>query len=252
MTIGRTFIPFMTFRELDHMRESAEGDDSRHVSELIRENYRYIVVEGVIGAGKTTLARAISERLDGHLLLEEFEENPFLDTFYDDPKRWAFHTQLSFLASRYKQQKQLLSRDLFHQIVVSDYAFEKDRIFANVNLEGDELRLHETIYSIMELNSPVPDTIIYLQTSPGRLLKNIRTRGRPYEEHIDLTYLKTLIEAYNSYFFRYTRSPLLIVNTEDIDLVEDPGVVDGMLREIATTRYRGTTYFRPARGGLFE
>lgn len=242
----------MTFRELNHMRESAEGDESRHVAELIRENCRYIVVEGVIGAGKTTLARVISERLDAQLLLEEFEENPFLDTFYDDRKRWAFHTQLSFLASRYKQQKQLLSRDLFHQIVVSDYAFEKDRIFANVNLEGDELRLYETMYSIMELNSPVPDTIIYLQTSPGRLLKNIRKRGRPYEERIDLTYLKTLIEAYNNYFFRYTRSPLLIVNTEDIELVQDPGVVDGMLREIATTRYKGTTYFRPARGGLFE
>jgi len=242
----------MTHRELDHMPESAEGDDSRQVAELIRENCRYIVVEGVIGAGKTTLARAISERLDAQLLLEEFEENPFLDTFYDDPRRWAFHTQLSFLASRYKQQKQLLSRDLFHQVVVSDYAFEKDRIFANVNLEGDELHLYETMYSVMELNSPVPDTIIYLQTSPGRLLENIRKRGRPYEERIDLTYLKTLIEAYNNYFFRYTRSPLLIVNTEDVDLVEHTGIVDGMLREIATTRYKGTTYFRPTRGGLFE
>lgn len=242
----------MTNRRLENTSEAAGSDDSRHFAELIRENCRYIVVEGVIGAGKTTLARVLSERLDARLVLEEFEENPFLDTFYEDRKRWAFHTQLSFLASRYKQQKQLLSGDLFHRVVVSDYAFEKDRIFANVNLEGDELRLYETMYSIMELNTPVPDTIIYLQMSAERLLKNIRKRGRSYEENIDLAYLKTLIEAYNHYYFRYTRSPLLIVNTEDVDLVEDESAVDGMLREIATTRYKGTTYFRPARGGLFE
>ncbi len=220
--------------------------------DLIRENCRYIVIEGVIGAGKTTLAQMISSRLDAQLVLEEFAENPFLDTFYEDRRRWAFHTQLSFLASRFKQQKHLMARDLFHQVVVSDYAFEKDRIFAYVNLEGDELKLYETMYSIMELNTPVPDTIIYLQASADRLLKNIRKRGRAYEERIDRAYLATLIEAYNYYFFRYTRSPLLIVNTEEVDFVEDPGAVDEMLRQIATTRYQGTTYFRPSRRGLFE
>ncbi len=219
---------------------------------LIRENFRYIVVEGVIGAGKTTLARMISSRLDAQLVLEEFEENPFLGTFYSDRDRWAFHTQLSFLASRFKQQKQLMARDLFHQVVVSDYAFEKDRIFAYVNLDGDELKLYETMYSIMELNTPVPDAIIYLQASPELLLRNIRKRGRSYEEGIDRSYLASLIDAYNYYFFRYTRSPLLIVNTEQVDFVEDPGAVDEMLRQIATTRYQGTTYFRPTTPGLFE
>lgn len=230
---------------------SIGSDRSLYVNH-IRENCRYIVIEGVIGAGKTTLARMISSRIDAQLVLEEFEENPFLDTFYGDRERWAFHTQLSFLASRFKQQKQLMARDLFHQVVVSDYAFEKDRIFAYVNLEGDELQLYETMYSIMELNTPVPDTIIYLQASPERLLKNIRKRGRAYEERIDRSYLTTLLEAYNYYFFRYTRSPLLIVNTEEVDFVEDPGAVDEMLRQIATTRYQGTTYFRPSSPGLFE
>lgn len=229
-----------------------ERPDVLPVIEMIRENLRYIVIEGVIGAGKTTLARLISNRLDAQVVLEEFEENPFLGQFYEDRRRWAFHTQLSFLASRFKQQKQLMARDLFHQIVVSDYAFEKDRIFAYVNLEGDELQLYETLYSIMELNTPVPDTIIYLQASPDRLLRNVRKRARSYEQHIDRAYLKALCDAYNYYFFRYTRSPLLIVNTEDVDFVEDPGAVDELLRQIATTRYKGTTYFRPARPDLFE
>lgn len=231
--------------------ENIQREQSPYV-DLLRENYRYVVIEGVIGAGKTTLARMISSRIDAQLILEEFEENPFLGTFYEDRGRWAFHTQLSFLASRFKQQKHLMTRDLFHQVVVSDYAFEKDRIFAYVNLEGDELQLYETMYSIMELNTPVPDAIIYLQASPERLLKNIRKRGREYEERIDRAYLATLIDAYNYYFFRYTRSPLLIVNTEEVDFVEDPGAVDEMLRQIATTRYQGTTYFRPSSPGLFE
>ena len=231
---------------------SAMHADPSSYIDRIRENYPYIVVEGVIGAGKTTLAEMIGSRIDAQLVLEEFEENPFLGTFYEDRKRWAFHTQLSFLASRFKQQKRLMARDLFHQAVVSDYAFEKDRIFAYVNLEGDELQLYETMYTIMELNTPAPDVVIYLQASPERLLRNIRKRGRAYEEGIDRAYLASLTDAYNYYFFRYTRSPLLIVNTEQVDFVEDPGAVDEMLRQIATTRYQGTTYFRPATPGLFR
>ncbi len=233
-----------------------EGDsiEPKHLSfvDVIRENCRFFVVEGVIGSGKTTLARMIGDRLDAQLVLEEFEENPFLDSFYQNRDRWAFHTQLSFLASRFQQQKRLMARDLFQQLVVSDYSFEKDHIFASVNLRGDELQLYETMYSIMEPNTPVPDVIIYLQATPERLLKNIRKRGRPYEEQIDRSYLKTLIDAYDYYFYRYTRSPLLIVNTEEVDFVEDSKAVDEMLRQIATTRYRGTTYFRLETGGLFE
>lgn len=242
----------MTTDEADGSRGSETPSNRASYVDLIRENFRYIVVEGVIGAGKTTLAKMISSRVDANLVLEEFEENPFLGTFYEDRRRWAFQTQLSFLASRFKQQKQLMSRDLFHQVVVSDYAFEKDRIFAYVNLEGDELQLYETMYSIMELNTPVPDAIIYLQASPDQLMKNIRKRGRSYEERMDRDYLANLIEAYNYYFFRYTRSPLLIVNTEQVDFVEDPGAVDDILTQIATSRYQGTTYFRPSTPGLFE
>lgn len=231
---------------------STGSAESSAVLDVIRENCRFLIVEGVIGAGKTTLARMISERLGAQLILEEFEENPFLDSFYVDRRRWAFHTQLSFLATRFQQQKRVAAGDLFHQFIVSDYSFEKDRIFASVNLEGDELHLYETMYSIMEPNTPVPDLAIYLQATPDRLLRNIRKRGRPYEDRIDRGYLKTLTDAYNYYFFRYTRSPLLIVNTEDVDFVQDPSAVDEMLRQIAMSRYRGTTYFRPVAGGLFS
>ncbi|MEX0746682.1 MAG: deoxynucleoside kinase [Rhodothermales bacterium] len=239
-------------------RPEREQSDTSHIAdsfrshELIQENLHYVVIEGVIGAGKTTLAQQLSERLHAQLVLEEFDENPFLSDFYLDRRRWSFHTQLSFLASRFKQQKLLTERDLFHQIVISDYAFEKDRIFAYVNLEGDELQLYESLYKIMEQNTPVPDIIIYLQASPEKLLRNIKKRGRPYEERIERSYLQQLAEAYNSHFFRYNRSPLLIVNTEEVDFVEEPRAVDELLRQIAATRYRGTTYFRPTRPRLFE
>jgi deoxyadenosine/deoxycytidine kinase len=239
-------------------RPEREPGDTSHIAdsfralELIQENLHYVVIEGVIGAGKTTLAQLLSERLHAQLVLEEFDENPFLSDFYSDRRRWSFHTQLSFLASRFKQQKLLTERDLFHRIVISDYTFEKDRIFAYVNLEGDELRLYDSLYNIMEQNTPVPDIIIYLQSSPERLLRNIKKRGRPYEERIERSYLHQLSEAYNSHFFRYTRSPLLIVNTEEVDFVEEPNAVDELLRQIAATRYRGMTYFRPTRPRLFE
>ena len=232
--------------------ETAHIADSFRALELIQESLRYVVIEGVIGAGKTTLARLLSERLHAQLVLEEFEENPFLADFYGDRKRWSFHTQLSFLASRFKQQKQLMERDLFHHIVISDYAFEKDRIFAYVNLEGDELQLYETLYKIMELNTPAPDIIIYLQATTDKLIRNIKKRGRPYEERMDKNYLQQLVDAYNNHYFRYTRSPLLIVNTEEVDFVEEPQAVDELLRQIAGIRYRGTTFFRPTRTGLFE
>lgn len=242
----------MTKPEFSSKNVFADGENRRQVTDLIREKCRFIVVEGVIGAGKTTLASMISERLDAHLMLEHFDENPFLGTFYENRERWAFHTQLSFLASRFKQQKQLMTRDLFHEIVVSDYGFEKDRIFASVNLAGDELQLYESMYSIMELNTPTPDAVIYLQAPAERLLKHIRKRGRPFEAQIELGYLKELQDAYNDYYFRYTRSPLLIVNTDEVDFVQDSKAVDEMLRQIATSQYRGTTYFRPVSGGLFE
>ncbi|SHK10049.1 deoxynucleoside kinase [Rhodothermus profundi] len=210
------------------------------------DDLRYLVIEGVIGVGKTTLARLIAERFGGRLMLEEFEENPFLPRFYEDPERWAFHTQLSFLASRFRQQKQLMLRDLFHPFVVSDYAFDKDRIFARINLKGDELQLYETLYTLMEPNVPIPDLVVYLQSTPDRLLENIRRRGRPYEQRIERSYLEALCEAYDRYFFHYTKGPLLIVNAAQIDFVKNPEDLEELIRQILERRrYGGITYFNP-------
>ena len=204
----------------------------------------YVAVEGVIGAGKSTLARMLAERADGRLVLEEFEDNPFLGTFYQDRDRWAFQTQLAFLASRFKQQKALAARDLFQQHLVADYTFDKDRIFAHVTLEGDELRLYESLYGIMEPNAPVPDLVVYLRSSVDRLLHNVALRGRSYESNMDPAYLSELAEAYDQYFFHYRKSPLLIVDASKIDFVRTPGTFDELVRQIASVR-GGTAHFTP-------
>ncbi len=204
----------------------------------------YVAVEGVIGAGKSTLARMLAERAGGRLVLEEFEDNPFLGTFYQDRERWAFQTQLAFLASRFKQQKALGARDLFHHHLVADYTFDKDRIFAHVTLSGDELRLYETLYGIMEPGAPVPDLVVYLRSSVDRLLHNIALRGRSYEANMDPTYLTELSAAYDRYFFHYQKSPLLIVDASRIDFVGEPATFDELVRQIGSAT-AGTAYFNP-------
>lgn len=183
--------------------------------------FDFIAIEGVIGAGKTSLARLLSERHNAQLVLEEFEENPFLPKFYEDRSRYAFQTQLAFLASRFKQQQSLKNKDLFHDMIISDYLFEKDRIFARLNLSGDEMSLYDSIYSIMSSISAKADLVVFIQSSVERLLKNIKMRGRSYEKDIDPDYLIELNEAYNHFFYHYTRSPLIIVNATEIDFVNN-------------------------------
>ena len=204
----------------------------------------YIAVEGVIGAGKSTLARMLADRGGARLVLEEFEDNPFLGTFYQDRDRWAFQTQLAFLASRFRQQRQLAARDLFQSQVVSDYTFDKDRIFAHVTLAGDELALYESLFSIMETNAVAPDLVIYLRSSVDRLMHNVALRGRSYEAGMDAAYLAELSEAYDRHFFHYRRSPLLIVDASRIDFVREPSHFEELVRQIRRIQ-GGTTYFNP-------
>lgn len=188
----------------------------------MKNQFDFIAIEGVIGAGKTTLARLLSEKYSASLVLEEFEENPFLPKFYENKSRYAFQTQLAFLSSRFKQQQKLTHRDLFQRFIISDYIFEKDRIFASLNLDQDEMALYDSIFGIMTGISAKPDLVIYLQSSVQRLMKNIRERGREYEKHITEQYLSELSNSYNQFFYSYNRSPLMIVNASEIDFVQNP------------------------------
>jgi deoxyadenosine/deoxycytidine kinase len=217
---------------------------------VLPDYLRYVAIEGVIGVGKTTLAKYLAERFGGHALLEAFEENPFLEAFYANPERWAFHTQLSFLASRFRQQKQLVNLDLFRSVVFSDYTFDKDRIFAHLNVKGDELQLYESLATLMESGLPVPDLVIYLQSTTDKLMERIAARGRQFEKKMKAKYIDSLVEAYNYYFFRYTKSPLLIVNASEIDFVKNKDELDEIVRVMCSGRHTGTVYFniRPDKG----
>jgi deoxyadenosine/deoxycytidine kinase len=206
---------------------------------------RYIAIEGVIGAGKTTLARMIAERLQAQLVLEKFEENPFLARFYEDPDRYAFQTQIFFLLSRYKQQQELFQADLFQNVVVTDYIFEKDKIFAYLNLHDDELKLYETFVGSIEKSVPTPDLVVYLQSSVERLMANIKKRGRTYEENMSREYMKDLNEAYNYFFFRYKNAPLVIVNSTEIDFVNDKQDFEELFEEIVRPDRPAVEYYNP-------
>jgi len=212
-----------------------------------RPELHHIAIEGVIGAGKTTLAQMLAERLGGRLLLERFEENPFLPKFYEDPEHYAFQTQIFFLLSRYKQQQDLFQADLFHDFVITDYIFDKDKIFAYLTLADEELRLYETLLAAIEKNIPTPDLVIYLQCSVDRLMSNIRSRARKIEENMSDEYIRDLNEAYNYFFFRYKGSPLLIVKATEIDFVNNEEDFDDLLRQILRADRAPVEYYNPVR-----
>jgi deoxyadenosine/deoxycytidine kinase len=221
------------------------GQESARVS--VGEN-RYLVIEGVIGAGKTSLARMLSDRLKAQLVLEEVEDNPFLKDFYRDRARFAFQTQMHFLFSRYQQQRNLRQTDLFSDKLVADYLFQKDRIFASLNLVDKELGLYERLVGWLELDVVKPDVVVYLQASTETLMERIMRRNRSFEKDMDKSYIERLNDAYNHYFFHYAETPLLVVNTNRIDFVNQPDDFEDLLKRILSHR-QGTTYYTPLEKG---
>ena len=218
------------------------------VEDLIQNTeIRYLAVEGVIGAGKTSLCRMLGDTLGARLVTEKFEDNPFLKDFYRDPDRFAFQAQIFFLLARYKQQRDLLQTDLFQRCVVTDYIFEKDKIFAYLNLQDDELKLYEALVNSMEHNIPTPDLVVYLQSSVQKLMRTIRKRSREIEADITDDYVKDLNEAYNYFFFRYKTTPLLIVNASEIDFVNNNEQYEDLLREILRPNRAAVEYYNPRR-----
>lgn len=213
------------------------------------ERVRYISVEGVIGVGKSTLVKALSARMGCMPVYEEFENNPFLSDFYKDKNRYAFQTQVFFFLSRYRQIQALFQQqDLFHPQIISDYMFAKDKIFATLNLDENELALYYKFADIMERDLVKPDYVVYLQADTKTLMHRIRLRDRAYERNIDENYIEALNQAYTNYFHYHKNSPLLIINTNNIDFVRNPQDLD-LLVDLISKVPEGITYFSPTSMG---
>ena len=207
-------------------------------------NLYYVAIEGPIGVGKTSLAQLLSKELGARLVLEDFEDNPFLPDFYNDPERFGFQTQLFFLLQRYRQQQDLRQVDMFQKLLITDYMFVKDRLFASLNLGDKEMQLYDTVASLLERNIIKPDIVIYLQADTDVLMKNIEKRGRNMEKNVTWEYIDALNQVYTEYFFRYQDTPLVIINTNNIDFVENENdlkeVIDYIRQPVS-----GTKFFNP-------
>jgi deoxyguanosine kinase len=208
------------------------------------DRLRYVVVEGPIGVGKTTFARRLAEHWHFDSLLEASEANPFLQRFYLEGQVMALHTQLYFLFQRSDQLQGLLETDQASLHVVADFLAQKDPLFAALNLQGDEWDLYRRVLDKVSLNAPVPDLVIYLQASVEQLLERIKQRGRPEERGMDVRYLQRICDAYTEFFYQYEESPLLVVNTQGLDLTADSGDFQWLLERIGETQY-GRHYFNP-------
>jgi deoxyadenosine/deoxycytidine kinase len=205
---------------------------------------RYIVIEGPIGVGKTSLATRLAEVMDGEPVLEEAGANPFLERFYQDPRGAALPAQLFFMFQRVRQLEQLAQADMFTDLRVSDFLLAKDRLFAQITLDRDELSLYEQIFAKLDFNPPAPDLVVYLQAPVDTLLFRIARRGIKYEQDIKRRYLERLTEGYSQFFHQYNESPLLIVNAATIDPVNNEEHFQMLLHEIETTR-SGRQFFNP-------
>jgi deoxyguanosine kinase len=186
----------------------------------LAERY-YVAIEGPIGVGKTTLARLIHEQLEAELLLEVFEENPFLSDFYADREKYAFQTQIFFLLSRYRQQHQVIAQVLQHSALISDYTFAKDQLFARLNLSGDELAVYETLHGVLAEKIPLPDLVVYLQADLDVLMERIEVRDRTYERAMSRQYLADLMDAYDAFFASYSQTPVLTLDTNGLNIVRN-------------------------------
>ena len=202
---------------------------------------RYIVVEGPIGVGKTTLVQRLAEAFQARTVFERADENPFLSKFYRNTDKFAFQTQIFFLLTRYQQQQEILQAELFRQNIFSDYLFAKDRIFAYLNLSEDELVLYEWIYQLLDQRVVKPDLVIYLQAPVHILLRRIRKRTLWYEKEMSQEYLEQVSKAYNTFFFHYKDTPLLVVNTSNIDFVHREADLKNLIREVQNTE-KGVRY----------
>ena len=198
--------------------------------------YHYIVVEGPIGVGKTSLAKRLAERLKSGLLLERPEQNPFLPRFYQDMARFALPTQLFFLFQRIAQLRDLAQMDLFSRVTVSDFLLEKDPLFARLTLSGDELHLYQRIFDALKPQAPTPDLVIYLQAQPATLYERVRRRGVEFERPISAEYLAVLAESYSRFFYHYSGSPVLIVNSERLNFVRDESDLDLLIERVGAMR----------------
>jgi deoxyadenosine/deoxycytidine kinase len=206
--------------------------------------FHHIVVEGPIGVGKSSVVERLAERLEARTVMEEWGQNPFLTPFYEGKPGAAFQIELFFLLSRYRQQQELVQRPLFPIVTLTDYVFEKSKIFAYLNLDDAELLVYEKLYSLLVETVPRPDLVVYLQAPTEVLMRRIRTRGRPEEARLSEEYLAEVNRAYNHYFFHYTQTPLLVVNTTDVDFVSRAEDVDDLLKQIRTMG-KGTQYYVP-------
>ena len=208
-----------------------------------RTTARYIAVEGPIGVGKTALVALLAKRFSGTQVLEDVA-NPFLADFYQGKPGAAFQTQIFFLLSRFRQQQEIAQMDLFKHLVISDYTFYKDKIFASLTLSDAELALYNNVYAPLKDSVPRPDLVVHLTASVETCLTRIKKRGRSYEKGISAEYLKSLMEAYNYFFYHYRETPLLVVETNEIDFVEKKGDLDDLIAQI-TRPFRGTQIYVP-------
>ena len=203
---------------------------------MLRERLRYVAIEGPIGAGKTSLARALAERLHARLVLEESEANPFLPRFYRDPERYALATQLFFLTHRVNQISAVMQQDLFAGRVVADFMLDKDPLFAELTLTAEELALYRDLYGHVKPRAPAPDLVIYLQASPDTLMERVKRRAVAYESDLTLDYLRRLAEAYSGFFHHYAAAPVLIVNSDHLNFVDARADLDLLLTQVAEMR----------------